>query len=132
MLDQIIYQLQTYARAIPGILNAPANVPEASSQFPFAIAYPSEGTINLETGGTGKDIDTVYWEFHFSRVILPSAIEKALPYKEIIRDILLANPTLNSTVDTIVYPVKWEFGRLSFMGAETLGYRFTITMKVRH
>lgn len=124
-----IAQLQTMARGMTGIKEAPEAATEAASQYPFVISYPDQGDFQFQTKGWGVGIHRLITEFHFSRQSLPAAITKSLPYFEIFVDLLLADVSLNNTVES-VNSVNYRFGQLEYSGVKTLGWIFTLTVKI--
>lgn len=130
-LQQAIANLQTIIGAIPGIRQAPDTAPEKITQFPFAVAYPESGSIDLRSGGWYKGLHTIVLELHVARKDLPRDIATAMPFIESIPAALDANPTLNGSVDTIVSPVNYQFQELGWEGdVITLGFRFNIQVKI--
>lgn len=125
-----IARIQTIARGLAGIQEAPEYPPESANQFPFALTYYREGNTAFEMGWR-KGLHTVFCELHVSRQVLPAAIRTAMPYLDLMLDALQNDPTLNGTVDTIVSPVTHTFGRLEFGGQENIGWRLAVTFKLQ-
>lgn len=126
--------LQAHARALPGVLDAPDNVPESAILFPFAVTYPRSGTLIRNTD-TLKGLHVVYTEIHVDRSLLPEAIETAQGYITSFANRVLNDPTLGDNVNTLQVsnesPITYEFGRLEWGTTKTIGVRFIITFKIQ-
>lgn len=122
---------------VQGMKAAPEKPPEKMSFFPFAVAWPMEGTLKANTPGEYRNIASLRLEVHVGRVDLPVAVDSVYPFLERVADVLFlpANVTLNDTVDTLLLDdVLWTFGELNWgAGAETatIGFRFTVPLKYR-
>lgn len=132
-LAAAIAEIQRIARGLAGIKEAPDEPPESMAQFPFVVTYPASGQVFPETAGARQDVATVFTEIHLSRQLLPRAVADALGYHESFPSALIANPTLNGQVSTIVFPVRWSFGFLAWGGEKEahIGFRFEIDLKLR-
>jgi hypothetical protein len=97
------------------------------------VCYQANGTWESVSAGWKKGLHTVSLEIHVSRANLPKAIKQVSPYNELIADLLLSNPRLNDTIDTIVMPIQYSFGYLDWGASRDahLGYRFNVTMKIQ-
>lgn len=125
-----IERVQWHLGRLSGVKQAPDYPPESMSQFPFGLAYLRDGNATFEAGWI-KDVYTIVCELHFARQVLPADIAKAMPYNRLMLTALHGDPTLNGTVDTIISPVEWRFGLLTY-GADVdrhLGWRWAITVK---
>lgn len=126
-----IARIQTLARGLAGMREAPEYVPENINQFPFALTYYRQGNTTAMTGWR-KGLHTVFCEIHVARQILPAALKTAMPYYQSMIAALEGDPTLDGTVSTIVWPVNHTFGWLEFGTIEAnknIGWRFEITVK---
>jgi len=134
-LPGAIARLQTLALTISGIKDAPSTPPESINVFPFVVAYPARGEYITEGSGTTRGLHTIHTEIHYARTLLGAAVTSATSMIETYSDTILADLTLNGTVDTIVLGpdnrLPYEFGRLEWGGIETIGIRFIITVKIR-
>jgi hypothetical protein len=118
-----IARIQALARTLPGMLEAADYPPETVNQFPFSLAYLRSGETTFEAGWR-KSLWTIFWEIYFARQILPRAIERAMPYSELVLDALQADPTLAGTVRATL---GWlEYGSID---NKLLGWRFAVTVK---
>lgn len=131
-LRAAITQLQTHALAA-GASEAPIDPPEGNAGFPFSVCYPSTGTIRLEGANTRRDLHSLFLDFHLSRQNLPTDVEAAEVFLEAFPDLLINDPTLGGAVDTIRFDegITYQFGNLSYGSLETIGFRFTIPVKIR-
>jgi hypothetical protein len=128
---QVIQAIMDIVSQVSGIREAPDYPPEQLSDFPFAVAFPSEGTHFFGVVGERKFIGNVILEIHVSRVDLPNAVANSIGFGDSIPNALLKSPTLTGTADTFE-SVAQTFGELNWGDTQTLGYRFTITnIKVR-
>lgn len=130
-LKGAIAALQTIVGGLSGIRNAPELAPEQLNEFPIAVAYPSKGEIFSQSGVWRKSLHTIALEIHTARKDLPTDISRTINYVELVGDALVTNPTLGGAVDSIVFPLKYGYGELEWVGdVITLGYQFLITVKI--
>lgn len=130
-LTDAITQIQTIVGAISGIKQAPIYPPEKMSEFPFAIAFPGAGTITTESAGTKRGLHQISLEIHTARKNMAQDVETVIGYGETVANAILGNLTLNGSVDT-VNGISYEFGPLGYDTTPTLGYKFTIDVKIRN
>lgn len=123
---QIIQAVMDLVGSVSGIREAPDFPPEQLSDFPFAVAFPGEGTHKFGVVGERMFLGNVVLELHVSRVDLPVAVQNSIGFGDTIPNKLMANPTLNDTAD-VFENVTQTFGELNWGDTQTLGYRFTIT-----
>lgn len=144
VLKDAIVKLQAHAQAAWDAtvygdthpLEAPPMPPEGNAGFPFCVCYPGNGNVTTETIQVRKDLATVFMDFHMGRENLPVNVEAALLFYDEFPTRLIADPTLDGTVSTIVLDgegggIGWQFGELSYATVKTIGYRFTINLKLR-
>jgi hypothetical protein len=132
-LDGAKHDLLAKARKLPGMKAAPERPPESPNVFPFAVCYDRLGDMEIIAagpGGAAYHVATLYLELHVSRQMLPAAIDLAARLRDPMLRALVADPTLGGNADN-VNAIHWEFGRMGWGGVETLGYRFSIEVKVR-
>ena len=132
-LRAAIAQIQTYMLTLTGMREAPTDAPEQPHVFPFAICAPAEGEWTGLQVAWKQGLQTVSLDIHVARKDLPRDIQKLADFEDAVPNILIANPTLNGTVDTIVYPIRWRLVTFSWdqMGqVKTIGFRFLITVKM--
>jgi hypothetical protein len=124
--------LINHVKALGGIKTAPDSPTEDVGVYPFAVCYPRTGYGQGGTPGVLKGFHRFFVEIHCSRTLLPQAIEQAEKYIEPFLLALLNDPTLDDTVSNIVVgsdSLTYDFGRLEWAGIETIGIRFTVTVK---
>jgi hypothetical protein len=122
---QIIQAIMDAVAQVSGIREAPDYPPEQLSDFPFAVAFPSEGTHNFGVVGERMFLGNVILEVHVSRVSLPLAVENSIGFGDTIPNKLMTDPTLGGTCDTFEN-IAQTFGELNWGDTQTLGYRFTL------
>lgn len=128
---QVIQAVMDIVGAVTGIREAPDYPPEQLSDFPFAVAFPGEGTHSFGVPGERLFLGNVILEVHVSRASLPLAVENVIGFGDTIPNALMnftaaGNLPLNGTCDTFEN-VTQTFGELNWGDTQTLGYRFTIT-----
>jgi hypothetical protein len=128
---QIVDAVMAIVGQVTGIKEAPTKPPEQAADFPFAVAWPGEGTHGSGVVGERKFIGNVILEIHVSRVDLPVAYENVIGFGDSIPNALLkfmithgALP-LNGTADTFE-DIQQTFGELGYGDTPTIGFRFTI------
>jgi len=129
---QAIAVLQTHA-ITAGAREAPTDPPEGNAGFPFSICYPDNGTIFGESSGARRDIINLVLDYHLSRQNLPLNVQAALSFLETFPSLLVGDPTLGATVDTIILDtgISFNFGKMEYGSLQTIGFRFTIPIKIR-
>lgn len=138
-LTSALTQLQKIIGEIDGIRSAPDSPPERAAAFPFVVVYPRSGSFEPEGAYTATDtairgLHTLVLQLHVARRDLPRAYEQALPYGELIKNTIFkqVNFRLSDTVDHVVDAITYEFGGLTYAEVDTLGYSFSITVKIRN
>lgn len=117
---------------VSGIREAPDYAPEQLNSFPFAVAFPSEGTHQFSVPGERLFLGNIILEIHVTRTDLPNAIMESIGFGDTIPNALFAftktagSLPLNGTCDTFEN-ITQTFGELNWGDTQTLGYRFTIT-----
>ena len=131
-LRAAIEKLQTHAKTA-GANDAPVDPTETAVAWPFSVCYPASGKIIAETAGAEKDLHTLFLDLHVNRQDLPTDVYTVLSFLESFKPLLIADPTLGDTVDTIQMgddvPISYEFGEMSYGSTKTVGLRFTIIVK---
>lgn len=126
-----VQRLQYHAALCSGVKLAPQKVPDNAAVFPFAVSYPEMGEVNSESYDATRALHTIITEFHVSNVMLGQAIDTVMPLMEEFHRRVKLDETLNGEVSNIVWPVTYQFGRLTWANAETIGVRFHVPVKVR-
>lgn len=128
-----IQRLQQIAAGIAGVKAAPDYPPEAMPQFPFVISYPESGWSEDKDAGWGQDVHVIVTEAHYSRVLLPTAVQAALSFWEAFTQALAQDPTLNGTCETVIPGpdgITYRFGRLTYAGEEHVGWQIRVKIVI--
>lgn len=109
------------------------NYPPAAGFTPFSVTYPDEGDMDSEQIPATRGLHYIISEIHVSATDLALAIERTIPMVEAFCKAVLADPTLGGACDTVVGPITYKFGRLSWGGKqdEHIGIRFRVQVKIR-
>lgn len=131
-LVDVFAVIQAHAIAA-GSAEAPTQATEANFGFPFSIVYPDEGVIIGEAGLGMRNLDTLIFDFHVARQLLPADIAVAIAFFEKFNPLIIADPTLGGTVETMITDgnFRWKFGVLKYASVETIGYRYWFPIKRR-
>lgn len=133
-LRNAIVRIQTHALSA-GAREAPTDPTESNIAFPFAVCYPSRMRVQGESGGGERDLVTVHLDLHVNRQDLPTDVQQVLNFYEAFKPLLIADPTLSGTVDTILMdssnPIDVTFGEMMYGTVKTVGLRWAITFKQR-
>lgn len=131
---QAIAALQAHA-ITAGAKEAPNDPPESNVAFPFAVCYMTTANIEVEAYAQRRDIVTLVLDYHWCRELLPLDIQAVMPFYESFPDLLINDPTLGGTVDTIRFgkdsSISVQFGGMEYAGQKTIGFRFSIPVKIR-
>lgn len=132
-LDAVCKALQAVALALASVEKADAYAKESSTMMVFAVSYPEEGEIDASQLPNTKSIHTIITEIHFKTTMLESVLPKAIPIIDEFAIAALADPTLGGTCDTIVGPIHYRFGYLSWGGKKDnhVGPQFRTKVKIR-
>ena len=137
LVDDAIQRIQTLALLVAydsggtkTIRSAPSYPAEDASVLPLAITYIAEGECQADDITTARLLYTINTDFHVSRVSMKSAYTQL---DIIIPDFsrrLAGDPTLNSTVDTIRFPVTFTVGPAQWDQVVTQMVSFSIPIKI--
>lgn len=131
-LIPVIQKLQAHARTA-GVKEAPDLPIESNVAFPFSICYPTIGTIEGLPGQGEKDLTTLNLDIHTNRLDLPTDILAIVTVFEALKPLLIADPTLGDTVNTMLLgsdqPIQWTFGQMKYANVDTVGFRISIRIK---
>lgn len=122
-------RIMTLLRTNTWLLQAPDDPPGAATQFPFGALFPGSGE-SKRAADARQDLHMVNVEIHWSFRDMPRNTGDAKDRLDSILSVLWGDPTLNSTVDTIV-SVDYDFGPMTWGITPTLGYVVRITFKQR-
>lgn len=107
IIDTTIARIQVLADACIGIKAAPAYPTEDAGVLPMSIAYIASGNVTQINATDTKLIVNINVDFHFNRDTMRltyTAIDALIP--DFIQR-LGGDPTLASSVSTIIYPVSF-------------------------
>lgn len=129
IIDTTIARIQVIADACAGIKAAPNYPTDDASVLPMAIAHITGGTGLAINATDVKFIANITVDFHFDRLILRltyAAIDALIP--DFIQR-LGGDPTLSSSVSTIVYPVTFTVSPAQWDSITTQMVSFVIPVK---
>ncbi len=101
-----------------------------AAALPLAIAHVGNGNLQADNKTTARIITNIFVDVHFPRQLLKSTYQQidALIIEYARR--LAGDPTLNGTVQNIVFPVTWEApAPVQWDSVQTQMVRFTIPVK---
>ena len=126
-----IVKLQAHA-VTAGAKEAPTDATETNVRWPFSVCYPGKAKCTQGAGGSRKDIVRYELALHVNRVHLPIDIKTVAAFYDAFITLLIADPKLGGTVNTILLDegIDMEFGKMEWAGIETLGMKFTIPCKM--
>jgi hypothetical protein len=99
--------LQDLALACTGIRAAPDYPIEDATALPLSIAHISEGNATQQNASTTQCNLTVRVDFHFARTNIKDTYQRINVLIPEYLTRLGGDPTLNSTIDTIQFPVSF-------------------------
>jgi len=133
-LREAISAIQAHA-ITAGAQEAPTDPTESNVKFPFSVCYPSTGTIGGEAQAQRRDLVNLFLDYHVARQLLPQDVQTALTFYEAFPDLLINDPTLGGNVSALNMGrdngISFQFGQMEYAGIDTIGFRFTIPVKVR-
>ncbi len=131
-LRDAVIAIQAHARTA-GALEAPNDPTETNMAFPFSVTYLRTSRITGESSGMEKDLETLNVDVLFNRIDLPTDIMAVLAFYELFKPLLINDPTLGGTVDTIQMaddsPISVEMGEMKYANQDMIGLRWSITVK---
>ena len=131
-IDDACKEIQTIVLAVSGIQAAPDYPPDKISQYPVSVCFAGSGNIKPTSGGGVEGLHQITLELHYPAKNRARAVEVLNPLARLIYRALFSdsNFSLNSTIDTI-NEISYEFGPLGYDSVDTIGYTFTIDVKIR-
>lgn len=128
-IEAAVVNVARIFRALEGMKQAPDYPPEKLSDFPFTVTYQYTG--KAEGRGLGailtQERHTIVAEVHVQRKELASDVKKVVPYFQLLKTALKADPTIGGEVD-IVQEIRYRLGALAWESTvpNNFGYRFEI------
>ena len=130
-LEAAIAAIQTSIASISGIRSAPALPPEkmTAGVFPFVVAYPDTGTVEVNTPGEMKFLHNIVIEIHVARKDLPRDVDTLYPYAESVPNKIFTDVTFGGAIQTFG-ALSYTFGVLNWgdgdTAIQTIGFRWTM------
>jgi hypothetical protein len=139
-IDNAIARIQDIAAALSTVpptgttIKAESDYPiEAAQPFPFCVSFLMGGRFRFTNATIHHNFFDVRVEFHLSRVNLKQAYQQADAIALEFPKRLAADPTLNSTITTIVAsqdePIAYEVRPFEWAGVVSQMVAFTIPIK---
>lgn len=128
-----ITALQNIIREVEGINDASQEPPENLGVYPYAVAYPGGGFMQIGApAGVVKSVHDIILEVHTGRVDLAYDYEQVTPIFERVAAAILTDPTFNNN-GTIADNITFIWGELGWVGSgQTIGWRWTIPFKIQN
>lgn len=134
IVDTAIQRIQTIAKATvfegtKTFQNAPDYPTDDASILPLVITHVSSGNVTQVNATDTKFMLNISTEFHIDRNILRLTYQKIDTFIPDFIQRLGGDPTLNSAVSTIVYPVTFVVQPAEWDSVVTQMVQFTIPIK---
>ena len=132
-LDGAIQRLQALALASTDVTikAAPSYPVEDSAMLPLSIAHIGLGEFTAEDASSTRHISSIFVDVHFSLNSLKAAYTQIDLFIQEYLKRLAGDPTLNGTVDTIVFPVSYSVAPMEYDMLTTVGPRIIVPVKLR-
>lgn len=129
-IDNAIARLQALALASTSVdIGTAPNAPiEDATDLPMSIAHLSSGEVAMHSS-INFLFPVISVDFHFDITSLTQAYTQINSIAQEYGQRLAGDPTLNSTVDTIVFPVPFTVEPMTYDSVPTLMLRFDVTIK---
>lgn len=126
-----ITRIQALVLTISGVKAAPTNLPGQMAQFPYAIIYQGAGNWTTEAALTKRFEGELVLELHVPFADLARSSAALAGYVESVVNELAGDPTLNATVATIQWPVRFDgLVARNYGGTDTLAYVWHIPIRM--
>jgi hypothetical protein len=129
----VLQAIVSVVRGVTGIKGVPDYPPDQIPEraFPFAVAYPGNGTHTFGVPGEKLYLGEFIVEVHVARKNLPAAVQGVIDYGDsvpaaLMDDIVSGNTLRAAGLDTFG-GIQQTFGELDWGDMQTLGYRFIVT-----
>lgn len=134
-LEAAIIRLQAITKEVtsitPVVKSAPPTPVEDAGMLPMSMAHLGTGQVSPDDASTSRLITDVFVDVHFSLNQLSMAYDQINAF---VPDYLLrltGDPTLNGSVQTIVFPVLFQVLTMKWDTIFTIAARFTVPLKFR-
>jgi len=130
-LDNAIARIQDLVLACTtvDIKLAPDYPVEAATMLPISLAYFQTGTAQADTADQTRLLLSINVDVHFPRSDLKTTYQKINQFVVEFMRRVAGDPTLNSTIDTVVFPISFTVNPLSWGQVETIAVQFVIPIK---
>lgn len=130
-IDNAIARLQdiVLSSSDTTIKKAPDYPVSDASDLPLAIAYVAEGNGTVGDGTMAKLLVTINVDVHFARVNMKDTYQRITAFAIEYARRLAGDPTLNGTIDTIVFPINWNIAATRWNTVVTQMVSFKIVVK---
>lgn len=131
-IDSAIARLQDLVLACTDIKHAPDYPIEDAAVLPAAIAHVRSGESKADDATAYRSLDVLNVDVHFARMFMKDTYTRINRFVPEFTSRLAGDPTLNGTVDTIVFPVSYEVAPAQWDSVTTQMVQFSITVKTRN
>jgi hypothetical protein len=136
IIDTTIQRIQTIAKATAidathFIVNAPDFPPEDAGILPESIAYIPDGNATAVNATDIKFIANINCDIHFDRAVMRVTYQRIDTFLLDFVQRLGGDPTLASSVSTIVYPVTFTIAPAEWNTIVTQCVSFIIPVKFK-
>ena len=130
-IDTAIQRIQTLALASSSDMKlAPDKPITNAATLPISLAHIGSGQATAANSTTNVFIPNIMVSFYFNPSWLKTALTQIDTVVPAFSNRLAGDPTLNGTVDTIVFPVTWtDPAPAELGGIDCLMVEFTIPIK---
>lgn len=131
-IDNAIARLQDLALACTDIKHAPDYPIEDAAVLPVAITHLRSGQSASDDATAYRALDVISVDVHFARLYMKDTYTRINRFVPEFTSRLSGDPTLNSTVDTIVFPVTYQVAPAQWDAVTTQMVQFSVTVKTRN
>lgn len=131
-IDNAIARLQDLALACTDIKHAPDYPVEDASVLPIAIAHVRNGNFSADDATAYRALDVINVDVHFARMFMKDTYTRINRFVPEFQARLAGDPTLNGTVNTIVFPATYDVAPAQWDSVTTQMVQFSITVKTRN
>ena len=131
-IDNAIARLQDLALACTDIKHAPDYPVEDASVLPIAIAHVRNGNFSADDATAYRALDVINVDVHFARMFMKDTYTRINRFVPEFQSRLAGDPTLNGTVNTIVFPATYDVAPAQWDSVTTQMVQFSITVKTRN
>ena len=111
------------------VKNAPSTPPSDGAQLPIAISHLSSGEMTANSQGWGTFIVNIDVDFYINMMDLREAYTAVDALAIEFSERLIADPTLDTAVSTITFPVSFDVTPSEYGSVPVLLLKFTVPVK---